>query len=265
MCCIWTSTYPSPSAMAEPVPPGSIEDLEMIMAAYARSDNPSTRDEIARFSNVSADTVSRCTKFLESVGLIEGGRNKKPTAVGKSMGMAVTHSHGDEVVRFWRKAIQNSSFLTDLLTYVRLQGGKEAEDLAGQVLYQGQISNNQYSRRGARTVVDLLVKSGYLEEKDGKLQMASDPVREAPPAQEAEVTSPKAAEPTAPADAAEPTAPAPPPSVRVVQASNSVGATIAINIELQLPETSDPVVYDNLFRSLRQHLLNDGSEVDGTE
>ena len=245
--------------MAESVPPGSIEDLEMIMAAYARSDSPSTRDDVARFSNVSADTVSRCTKFLEGVGLIEGGRNKKPTALGKSMGLAVTHSQADEVVRFWRKAIQNSSFLTDLLTYVRLQGGKESDDLANQVLYQGQISNNQYSRRGARTVVDLLVKSGFLEEQDGKLQMASDPVRETPPAQEAEERSkPNSVESATPA-------PTTTPVMRVAQASPQVGATIAINIELQLPETSDPVVYDNLFRSLRQHLLNDGSEADGTE
>ena len=31
--------------------------------------------------------------------------------------------------------------------------------------------------------------------------------------------------------------------------------TIAINIQLQLPETDNPDVYDNLFRSLRKNLL----------
>lgn len=32
---------------------------------------------------------------------------------------------------------------------------------------------------------------------------------------------------------------------------------IHINIQLHLPETSDPTIYDNLFKSLKKHLLSD--------
>ena len=32
--------------------------------------------------------------------------------------------------------------------------------------------------------------------------------------------------------------------------------TIAINIQLQIPETENADVYENLFKALRKHLLN---------
>jgi hypothetical protein len=36
--------------------------------------------------------------------------------------------------------------------------------------------------------------------------------------------------------------------------------TIAINLQLQLPETENAAVYENLFKSLRKHLLTPENE-----
>ena len=36
--------------------------------------------------------------------------------------------------------------------------------------------------------------------------------------------------------------------------------TIAINIQLQIPEADDPTVYENLFRALRKHLFDSSDD-----
>lgn len=39
--------------------------------------------------------------------------------------------------------------------------------------------------------------------------------------------------------------------------SQPAGPNVNINIELQLPSTNDPVVYENFFKAMKQHLFNE--------
>ena len=233
------------------LPGSSFEELQKIIKGYSNAAENSDLEAISKLTGVHKTSVSRNNKFLSDIGIISGGLKKSATALGNSLGRALEHSQQDDVQKYWKEAVQTNEKMSGLVTTVRIRGGMSEKQFGEHVLYVSGQKNTSSNKTGARCVTDVLIAGSMLQEIDGKLSVAT-------PVKDDELESPAkpdiSAEPTNP----EPT-PVQAPSVDTPEAliyPNFSGIPqIAINIQLQLPETENPEVYDNLFRSLKEHLF----------
>jgi hypothetical protein len=229
----------------------SFEEVKNIIRGYAHFDQDVKLDDLARLLAINKAVISGNNSFLTDIGIIEGGRTKTITPLGRNLGRALEHNQEDDIKRYLREVIQGSEFLSDLVSTVRIRNGMTVDDLASHILYASGQTNSKSNRTGARTVVDMLVESDVLLEKEGHLQVATmvteqeeKPSKVVPPLEKVEketVISPK-------------------PVSSKPKMSVTPSPTIAINIQLHLPETENPAVYVELFKALRKHLLEPSSE-----
>jgi hypothetical protein len=112
-------------------------------------------------------------------------------------------------------------------------------------------NNNSNNKTGARCVTDILIAAELLKEEGGKLVVSSPTMpsaNEPPPSEESVIETGEA--PAQPTPVAQLSAPAP-------QLAQAIGVApqIAINIQLQLPETDNAEVYEKLFKALKDNLF----------
>ena len=230
------------------LPSSSYNELIKIIIGYSHQGENATLDSLSQLIGMSRTGISGNSKFLSELGLIEGGKKKSSTALGIKLGRALDHSQDAESRDAWQEAIRGNEKFANLVTTVRIKDGMSEEQLSSHILYVSGQKATKSNRTGARTIVDILITSGLLEQQDGQFQVAT-PTTEvqeesAEPNEDSgkdEIVAEASTERDTPSKqtAILPTAPA-----------------IAINIQLQLPETENPAVYENLFKALRKHLLN---------
>lgn len=238
------------------LPGSSLEEIEKIIAAHARRDEPSSNAEISKLAGLAKSTISRNNKFLVTVGILEDGQKKKPTDVGQKLARALEHGRESEIQKYWRQVVTGNPFLSDQIAAVRIQKGIEADDLPDRILYNSDASKNKYTETGARAVADVLVKAGLLKAVDGAYQVARGP---SPGGDKEDGAEPAPGPPTA--SKAEPVGTGP---ANDVQAGYDGRARkpfqLALNLQLQLPEFDDTSKYEDLFKALREHLLSPSDE-----
>ena len=192
-------------------------------------------------------SVSGNNKFLSELGLIKGRKKKSPTPLGIKLGRALEHSQQSEISESWQKAIGGNEKFFNLAKTVGIKGGMSEEKLLSHILYVSGQKSTPGNRTGARTIADILIKSGLLEQQDGQLDVPTPRSEIQEEFAETATSPPKdkiVAKPPAESDMAGKQT----PTVATCPA-------IAINIQLQLPETENPEIYENLFKALRKHLL----------
>jgi hypothetical protein len=217
-----------------------------MIKGYAHFEENVRLDDLARLLGINKAIISGNNSFLTELGLIEGGKTKNATPLCKNLGRALEHSQKEDIRKYLREVVQGNEFLSDIVSTVRIKEGMTVDELASHVLYASGQPNTKGNATSARAVVDLLMESGLLIETDGQLQLATTPKQEQPetppilpPVEKIQV------KPTPPTKAA-----GLQPQVGVTPT-----ATIAINIQLHLPETENAAVYEELFKALRKHLL----------
>ena len=230
------------------LPSYSYNELTKIIIGYSHQGESATLDSLSQLIGMPITGISGNSKFLSELGLIEGGKKKSSTALGIKLGRALDHSQDAEIRDVWQEAIRGNEKFANLVTTVRIKGGMPEDQLSSHILYVSGQKATKPNRTGARTVVDILTISGLLEQQDGQLQVAtptteiqeeSDEPNEGSVKDEIVAESPTERDTPNKQTDILPTVPA-----------------IAINIQLQLPETENPAVYENLFKALRKHLLN---------
>ncbi len=223
------------------LPGSSIGEIEKIIEAFSQRNGPETNAEVAKLAGINQTTVSRNNGFLVSLGLLKGGQKKEATDLGNKLGHALHHEQDEQVRNYWKEAVTSSEFLSDQVTAVRVQKGIDVDELPGSILYNSGASKNQYNETGARAVADVLVRAGLIKEANGKYEVA----------RESETIRATEGEPTvAPDDEASDEQ-----FGRVPQQTRRRQFELAVNLQLQLPEFEDTKKYEDLFRALRQHLL----------
>lgn len=214
---------------------------------YSHGSENMSLDDLANLVGMGKSRISGNHKFLAEVGLIEGGQKKSVTPLGKNLGRALEHNQEDDTRSFWQEVIQGNAEMSKLITTISIQRGMPTENLISHILYVSGQRNSKSTRAGARTISDILVFSGLLEDYDGQLKVAEpiDKENEAPepPDNSSEAVTDETDDKEKPLDEEQTTAQLNIP-------------TIAINIQLQIPETENADVYENLFKALRKHLLN---------
>ena len=229
------------------LPSSSYNELIKIIKGYSINAESATLGSLSQLIGMSRTTISSNSKFLSELGLIEGGKTKSSTSLGIRLGRALEHSQQSDISELWQETISGNEKLANLVTTVRIKGGMSEDQLLSHILYVSVQKATKDSRTGARTIVDILIKSGLLEQEDGQLQVAT------PTTEIQEETVDATVDPVNGEIADSPTERRTPSDKTSFLPSIP---EIAINIQLHLPETENPDVYDNLFKSLKKHLLN---------
>lgn len=242
------------------LPGSSFAGIQKIIQGYAIAPDQTSLDGLAKLTAMDRTVISRNNKFLIDIGLITAGKKKSATELGKKLGRALEYKQDADAQSYWKEAVQTNQQVSGLVTTIRIKGGMAETEFFKHVSYVSDQKKTSGNSTGVRCVVEVLLAAGLLQEENGKLSVSVAPEQETPPdiaATVASATSVGAAvvngNGSASSLAADRPGKAVPPDFLM-----TTGAVpqIAINIQLQLPETENGEVYEKLFRALRENLLN---------
>ena len=153
------------------LPGSSYEEFVKIIKAYAtgKVGVPMTLDAVAQTAGMDKTIVSRNNGFLVQLSLISDGTKKSPTQEGVDLGRAYTLKMDEEIVQSWRKIIENDEFLSRMLSAIRIRNGMEKTSFVNHIIYSSGVSNNNNTRAGANTIIEIYKVSGLVQENDGKI------------------------------------------------------------------------------------------------
>lgn len=234
------------------LPATSWNELKIIISSYANQKKEVSNEDIVKTSGLSNDKISRNNKFLSDNGLIEGGRNKKPTVLCEKLGRAIMHEQISDIKKYTRQIVENNENIAELVTSLRIQGDKTKDEFASHVLYCSGQSDTQYTRAGSKCIVDILLESDFVFEDNEVLKITQSDNNQAEDnldINEEETILNKFNDDKAIPQNIN-------PQLRSSSISYDNRPTIAINLNLQLPESDKSEVYENLFKSLRKNLID---------
>ncbi|TCT20801.1 hypothetical protein [Thiobaca trueperi] len=236
------------------LPSSSRGELEKIIKGYGHVGKEVDLETLSKLTAIGRTTISPNNPFLTQAGIIAGARKKQITDTGRKLSRALEHNLQEEISASWREVIRGSEFLSNIVSTIRIKGGMASDDVMRHILFASESKNTKANKTGAKTITDLLLLSGLIEENAGKLRVATTVPQSASAEPIDESQSTEVSLLIAQVETATPT----PISTThpVVNAGTTFGSpTIAINIQLQLPETDKPEVYEELFKALRRHLF----------
>jgi hypothetical protein len=230
------------------VPSNSYSELQKIIKAYAHAGKKISLTEASKLTGMHTTAISGCNKFLVQLGILSGGSNKQSTELGAKLGKAMEHNQEAETKRLLAQIVSASEFLSNVVSSIRIKGGMDEDSLVSHILYVASQKSSAYAKTGARAIVAILTDSGVVEEVDGKYTVST-----APPGSGDEAEDIPPAKPARESDKGEST------SHNIVRkrAGTNGQPNITISINLQLPDTADPQIYENFFKAMKTHLLTD--------
>lgn len=222
------------------LPGASYDKLGEIIVAYGEQDGPVSTAEVADVIDAHPTQISRNNGFLLAAGIIEGGKAKGPTEKGKELANALHWEAEKDVQRLWRQLLRGNEFIEKILSAVKVRKGMERSNLESHIAYTSGRKKTSKVMTGAATVVEILLKAGFLEEKNGQLMVAG---QLGPSEEESE---PKESAPEAPPRerrGAEPV-------TRRIAAETLEGSPVAIQLQIQC----SPDDLDDLAPKLKSFL-----------
>ena len=239
------------------LPSSSYDEMVKIIKGYGHVNGAASLNDIAKLVGMNRTRVSANNKFLAESGLISGGNKKSATDLGVKLGRALDHNQMADVQSCWKALISSNEGIAGLVTTLRIKGGMTAEELSKHILYVSGQKNTKENRTGANALVEILKVSGLVELADGKIVVSQPNGGESSEPESASIPQAQ------PAAIVEPPPVTPPPASAmkgqpVYQVATQANPQIAINIQLHLPETDNPEVYQNLFKALKENLLSSG-------
>lgn len=151
------------------MPQSSYNELTKIIKAYGHIDQAASLDDVSKFVGLHTTIISRNAGFLTSCGIIDPGQKKIATPLGRNLAHALEHDVAEDIKLWWRKVINQSDFLTKLITAIKIRNGMETETLEAHIAYSaGQPKKPQYMT-GARTIIDILLAAEVVMEDNNKI------------------------------------------------------------------------------------------------
>lgn len=225
------------------LPGSSYEEFVKILKAYStgKVGIPMSLDTVAQTTGMDKTIVSRNNGFLVQLSLISEGNKKSPTQEGIDLGRAYTHKVDDQIVRIWRTLIEKDEFLSRMLSAIKIRNGMEKTSLVNHILYSSGSSNNNSTRAGASTIIEIYKVAGLVQEADGKIIALEDDELVAPEVSSsiAQVTFSSEQNTTIPST-----------SIQLPQQAIAGGITININIDVSVDEI------DTLSEKIRNLIEN---------
>lgn len=159
------------------LPGSSLDEVFKIVQGYATVGKLASLSDISKNTGMHVTAISKNVGFLLSLGILEGGKNKAPTATGSKLGLALMHNVPEEVETILADIVAGDEFLKNVLAAVRIRKGMDESALRSHIAYSAGQSKTGSTTTGTGAVVELLKRSGHLKEEDGKLVVGSPVVR----------------------------------------------------------------------------------------
>jgi hypothetical protein len=164
-------------AEAFPLPGSSYKELIKIIQGYGTVGENVTPADVARVVSVHETIVSKNNKFLVATGIIQGGKKKTATSLGKELARALHHDMKEEIVAKWRAVVDANDFLQRVVAAVRIRKGMDESSLESHVAYSAGQPKTPAVATGAAAVVDILRAAEMLKEEGGNLvALAPEPI-----------------------------------------------------------------------------------------
>ncbi|RJP76463.1 MAG: hypothetical protein C4522_17910 [Desulfobacteraceae bacterium] len=239
------------------IPASSVEELRKIVKGYAHLGENVELPNLARLLGLNKTVISPNHPFLTELGVISGGKKKSVTALGQRIGRAWEHDQKDEVQEVLRQLVGGNEAVSNLVTTLRLKGGMSTDEFSKHILYAAGLPNSSRNRTGARTVIDLLLEAGLITESDGNIAI-SKVTATGTSLQHSDAKPDIKQELPTNNGSVSPTKNEMPPIIPKVNVP--AAPVVSINIELKIPATDNPDVYENFFKSMKKHLWPDGTD-----
>lgn len=239
-----------PEKLALNLPNSGYEVVTKILHAYVLcGDGKIPLNDVASKSGLSSSMVSRNTKFLISLNILEGGRDKQLTPDGKKLGIAIGNNLVDDIRENWRNILLNCTHTKGAIDMVKVQNGISTNDFPGKLASNLGIVSSESNKTGINTVIGLFTKAELLEEVDGKYVVQDDKIN--PPRAQADLNGAENGTPQDQTTKRDKLTPSNPPQ-------NKTNKNIPIHIDLQIhisPEAS-PDQIDKVFQSIAKHIYD---------
>lgn len=153
------------------LPGSSYEEFVKIVKAYStgKVGVPMSLDTIAQTTGMDKTIVSRNNGFLMQLHLVSEGNKKAPTQEGFDLGRAYSLRIDEQIVRCWRTLIEGDEFLSRMLSAIKIRNGMDKTGFINHIIYSSGSSNNNNTRAGASTIVEIFKVAGFVQETDGKI------------------------------------------------------------------------------------------------
>jgi hypothetical protein len=156
-----------------PLPTSSYKELVKIIQGYGKVGTDASLADVAQLTAIGETIVSGNNKFLVAVGIVQGGKRKSITSIGRELANALEHDLPDETAAKWRAVVEGSDFLQKIIAAVRIRKGMDESSLETHVAYSAGQPKTPAVSTGAGTVVQILKNSGLLREDGGNLVATS--------------------------------------------------------------------------------------------
>lgn len=239
------------------LPKASYDILKKVITGYGHIEKNVDVDSLSKLIKMNKFDISAQNAFLSQVGIIEGGNKKNITPLGKKLARAYEHDIIQEIKKSLQEIITSNSFLSNLVSTIRLNKVMEEDSFISHILYAADSTKNPKNNTGAKAVKEMLVAAGLINEQDGKLAVETTATGTEPeqfPNNNTPNIPTAGSNPNTNPDKNKPEIP-PIPS-----ALGSVLPQININIQLTIPETDNQSVYDNLFKAMKKYLMSNDEE-----
>lgn len=236
------------------LPGSSLDILEKIIRGYSELEKEVRLDDLVKLLAMSKTVISSNNPALIELGIIEGTHSKNITPLGQRLGRALDQKYKEEIINSYKEVVRKNEFLSNMLSTVRIKGPIVIDDLLSHILYASGQNNTKHTRTGARALVDLLIKSTLLEENEGNITLAE--LHEKPE----DLDTPISSKIEDDKEGNESKKKYPDVKLGSSQKKEFVKLSeepkLVINIQLQIPATDNPDVYDKFFEALKRHLFD---------
>ena len=153
------------------LPGSSYEEFVKIIKAYStgKVGSPMSLETLAQTTGMDKTIVSRNNGFLVQLSLVSEGNKKAPTQECFDLGRAYNLKIEEQIVLLWRTLIEKDEFLTRMLSAIKIRNGMEKASFINHILYSSGSSNNNSTRAGASTIIEIYKVAKLVEESDGKI------------------------------------------------------------------------------------------------
>ena len=154
------------------LPSSSYEELTKIIKAYGHFLEPAELSAISKLIGMDPTVISRNVGFLLELAILEPGKKKTVTSVGRTLAQALEHEMPDEIRKSWREIVSETDFLNKLITSIKIRNGMDEGTLQSHIAFSAGQPKKPAVMTGARTVMDILRASEMIREQDGKIILA---------------------------------------------------------------------------------------------
>ncbi|MGI6460131.1 MAG: hypothetical protein ACOX5J_08530 [Candidatus Hydrogenedentales bacterium] len=151
------------------LPTSGYDTLTKILHAYALvGDREVTLNTIAQKSGIGRTGVSPNHPFLTTLGILQGGRKKRVSLDGKSLVVAISQELDSDIAANWRSVLEKHPQTKSVIDMIRVQKKAiPADELRKRIASTIGLAQSKLTTTGANCLIEILQRSGLLEESNG--------------------------------------------------------------------------------------------------